>query len=108
MPSGCGKCWEPKPIDKEAGPNRPGICAFKSPRPQLLRNSTKERLMSMIKNAKPSDWDPKASSEGSLPIAFFGASPVVASALDLRSGATPTETYTLAKEDSHLHVRSHS
>jgi hypothetical protein len=38
----------------------------------------------------------------SLAAAFFGASPVVASALDLRSGATPAEIYHTTKGEKPL------
>ena len=60
--------------------------AFNSPRPPLLKSSTKE---SMTSKPKPSDGDFVAAIGGSVADAFFGASPVVASALGIRSGATP-------------------
>ena len=60
--------------------------AFKSPRPRLLKGSTKE---SMRSKPKPSDGDFVAVIRGSIADAFFGASPVVASALGIRPGATP-------------------
>ncbi len=60
--------------------------AFHSPRPQLLKGPTKE---STPLKSKPSDGDFVAAIGGSLADAFFGASPVVASALGIRSGATP-------------------
>jgi hypothetical protein len=60
--------------------------AFHSPRPQLLKGPTKESLSS---KPKPSDGDFVAAIRGSVADAFFGASPVVASALGIRSGATP-------------------
>jgi hypothetical protein len=60
--------------------------AFNSPRPQLLKGFTKE---SMPLKSKPSDGDFVAAIGGSVADAFFGASPVVASALGIRSGATP-------------------
>ena len=60
--------------------------AFHSPRPQLLKGPTKE---SMSSKPKPSDGDFVAAIRGSVADAFFGASPVVASALGIRSGATP-------------------
>src|SRR3974390_1137219 len=60
--------------------------AFYSPRPQLLRGSTKESITS---KPKPSDGDFVAAIRGSVADAFFGASPVVASASGIRSGATP-------------------
>ena len=60
--------------------------AFHSPRPQLLKGPTKE---SMSSKPKPSDGDFVAATRGSVADAFFGASPVVASALGIRSGATP-------------------
>ena len=43
----------------------------------------------MTKKPKPSDGDLVAGIRGSVAEAFFGASPVVASALGIRSGATP-------------------
>jgi hypothetical protein len=60
--------------------------AFYSPRPQLLKGFTKESLLS---KTKPSDGDFRAATRGLWTDAFFGASPVVASALGIRSGATP-------------------
>ena len=60
--------------------------AFPSPRPQLLKGLTKE---SMGSKPKPSDGDFVAAIRGSDADAFFGASSVVASALGIRSGATP-------------------
>jgi hypothetical protein len=60
--------------------------AFSSPRPPLLRDSTKESMILLLK--KPSDSDFVAT-RGSVADAFFGASPVVASALGIRLGATP-------------------
>src|SRR5262245_42556162 len=62
--------------------------AFYRPRPQLLRDSTKESMLFSLK-PKPSDGDFVAATRGSVADAFFGASPVVASALGIRSGATP-------------------
>jgi hypothetical protein len=43
----------------------------------------------MTSKPKPSDGDFVAAIRGSVADAFFGASPVVASALGIRSGATP-------------------
>jgi hypothetical protein len=43
----------------------------------------------MTSKSKPSDGDFVAATRGSIADAFFGASPVVASALGIRSGATP-------------------
>jgi hypothetical protein len=60
--------------------------AFYRPRPRLLRGSTKE---SMPSKPKPSDGGSFTTTRGSVADAFFGASPVVASALGIRSGATP-------------------
>jgi hypothetical protein len=60
--------------------------AFYSPRPQLLEGFTKESRSS---KTKPSDGDFVAATRGSVADAFFGASPVVASALGVRLGATP-------------------
>jgi hypothetical protein len=62
--------------------------AFYSPRPQLLGGITKESMILFLK-PKPSDGDFVAATRGSVADAFFGASPVVASALGSRSGATP-------------------
>ena len=61
--------------------------AFSSPRPSLLRDFTKESMISLLK-PKPSGghW---VSTRGLFADAFFGASPVVASALGIRLGATP-------------------
>src|SRR5208283_5802841 len=55
-------------------------------RPQLLGSFSKE---SMSSKPKPSAGDFVAARRGSFADAFFGASPVVASALGIRSGATP-------------------
>ena len=74
-----------KQKDRRAKPARRSF-AFKSPRPQLLKGSTKESTRS---KSKPSDGDFIAAIRGSGADAFFGASPVVASALGIRSGATP-------------------
>ena len=74
-----------KQKERRAKPARRS-CAFKSPRPQLLKGSTKESVTS---KPKPSEGDFVATLRGSLADAFFGASPVVASALSIRSGATP-------------------
>ncbi len=71
--------------ERRAKPARRSL-AFNSPRPQLLRGSTKE---SMCSKAKPTEGDSGASLSGSVADAFFGASPVVASASGIRSGATP-------------------
>jgi len=60
--------------------------AFDSPRPPLLRSSTKESRPS---KPRPSEGDFVAAFRGSVADAFFGASPVVASALGIRLGATP-------------------
>jgi len=61
--------------------------AFSSPRLQLLRDSTKESRIFFLK-PKPSGND-SVVTRGSVTDAFFGASPVVASALGIRLGATP-------------------
>ena len=60
--------------------------ALYRPRPPLLRGSTKESTPS---KPKPCDGDFVAALTGSVADAFFGASPVVASALGIRLGATP-------------------
>src|ERR1035437_3086350 len=72
-------------MDRPAKPARRSL-AFNSPRPPLLKGSTKESITS---KPKPSDGDFVAAIGGSVADAFFGASPVVASALGIRSGATP-------------------
>jgi hypothetical protein len=74
-----------KQKERRAKPARRSF-AFHSPRPQLLKDPTKE---SMSSKPKPSDGDFVAAIRGSVADAFFGASPVVASALGIRSGATP-------------------
>jgi hypothetical protein len=76
-------------IDKErrTKPARRSL-AFNRPRPPLLEDFTKESEMGTPKT-KPSEGDSVATSEGLLADAFFGASPVVASALGIRLGATP-------------------
>ncbi len=60
--------------------------ALYSPRPQLLRDFTKETGGG---KTKPSGVELLAVTGGLIADAFFGASPVVASALGIRSGATP-------------------
>src|SRR5664279_4451310 len=72
-------------MERRAKPARRSL-AFHSPRPPLLKDPTKE---SMSSKPKPSDGDFVAAIRGSVADAFFGASPVVASALGIRSGATP-------------------
>ena len=72
-------------MERRAKPARRSL-AFHSSRPPLLRGSTKE---SMLLKPKPRDGDFVAAITGSVADAFFGASPVVASALGIRSGATP-------------------
>ena len=74
-----------KQKERRAKPARRSI-AFHSPRPPLLQGSTKE---SMSSKPKPSDGDFVAAIRGSVADAFFGASPVVASALDRRVGRDP-------------------
>jgi hypothetical protein len=74
-----------KQKERRAKPARRSF-AFHSPRPQLLKGPTKE---SMSSKPKPSDGDFVVAIGGSVADAFFGASPVVASALGIRSGATP-------------------
>ena len=74
-----------KQKERRAKPARRSF-AFQSPRPQLLKGLTKE---SMSSKPKPSDGDFVAAIRGSVADAFFGASPVVASASGIRSGATP-------------------
>ena len=71
--------------ERRANPARRSL-AFHSPRPPRLRNFTKESVTS---KPKPSDGDFVAAIRGSVADAFFGASSIVASALGIRSGATP-------------------
>ena len=77
-----------KQKERRAKPARRSF-AFHSPRPQLLKGPTKE---SMSSKPKPSDGDFVAAIRGSVADAFFGASPVVASALDVRA-ARPARTF---------------
>jgi len=74
------------------GKSGPAVFASYGPRPQLLRNFTKESRRAKSKarsKSKPFDGDFVAATEGSIADAFFGASPVVASALGAVPGATP-------------------
>src|SRR5947209_7259721 len=71
--------------ERRAKPARRSFALY-SPRPRLLRGFTKE---SMDGKTKPSDASRIAAIRGSVTDAFFGASPVVASALGIRLGATP-------------------
>ena len=74
-----------------AGPARRASRSL-CPKPPLLRNFTKERGRSKSKaraKSKPSDDDSVATTRGLLADAFFGASPVVASALGSRPGRDP-------------------
>ena len=82
-------------MERRAKPARRSIALY-SPRPQLLGHFTKERRVSKSKirinlnlKSKPSDGDSVAATRGLIADAFFGASPVVASASGIRSGATP-------------------
>jgi hypothetical protein len=71
------------------GKGGPAGFASYSPRPQLLRGFTKEKgTAKSTSKTKPSD--DVAATRGSVADAFFGASPVVASALGTAPGATPT------------------
>ena len=75
--------------ERRAKPARRTL-AFYGPRPPLLGSSTKESTSSKATpKPKPSAGDFVATRRGSVADAFFGASPVVASALGIRSGATP-------------------
>jgi len=71
------------------GKPRPAVIAFDCPRPRLLRDFTKERLGFFSQKTKPSDGNLIVTTRGLVADAFFGASPVVASALGVRLGATP-------------------
>lgn len=74
------------------GNGGPAVFALYGPRPQLLRNFTKESGRSKSKatsKSKPSDDNFDAATRGLIADAFFGASPVVASALGTAPGATP-------------------
>ena len=68
------------------GPSSPASSRCIYPRPPLLRNSTKEIHVVQVKTLKPkpSDGDFVAATRGLIADAFFGASSVVASAVDLR------------------------
>ena len=66
------------------GKNSPASSRWIYPRPPLLRNFTKEIHGVKVKPSKPPDGDFVAATRGLSADAFFGASPVVASALDLR------------------------
>ena len=72
-------------MERRAKPARRSL-ALHSPRPPLLRGSTKE---SMLLKPNPCDGDFVAAITGSVADAFFGASPVVASALGIRLGSPP-------------------
>ena len=70
------------------GKGGPAGFASYSPRPQLLRGFTKEKgNAKSTSGTKPSDGI--AATRGSVADAFFGASPVVASALGTAPSATP-------------------
>jgi hypothetical protein len=73
------------------GKNSPASSRWIYPRPPLLRNFTKEIHGVKVKPSKPKppDGDFVAATRGLSADAFFGASPVVASALDLRVGRDP-------------------
>lgn len=94
---------------RKPGKGGPATSRFKV---QDLRSSEtspkKWSSQSQTRKTKPSDGDFVAATRGLDADAFFGASPVVASALDLRSGATPAETQTLPQEENHSRARSYS
>ena len=72
------------------GKGGPAGFASYSPRPPLLRGFTKEKgIAKSTPKAKPSDG--VAATRGSVADAFFGASPVVASALGAAPGAIPAQ-----------------
>src|SRR5487761_197649 len=73
--------------ERRAKPARRSF-AFNRPRPPLLGDFTKESRRGKTKN-KTLCRRLRHRSEGLLADAFFGASPVVASALGIRLGATP-------------------
>jgi len=71
------------------GKGGPAGFALDGPRPPLLRGFTKEKgTRTSTSKAKPSDGDLVAATRGLIADAFFGASPVVASALGAAPGAT--------------------
>jgi hypothetical protein len=78
---------ERRNLERRANAARRTI-AFYCPRPQLLRDFTQESLSSKIKT-KPSEDPVDGGFRGFIADAFFGASPVVASALGICLGATP-------------------
>jgi hypothetical protein len=72
--------------DRRAKPARRDFALY-SPRPPLLRDFTKESMGDS--KSKTLCWAASPRSRGLQADAFFGASPVVASALGIRLGATP-------------------
>ena len=87
------------------GQSGPASSRWMNPRPPLLRNFTQEIHVVIVKvktsKAKPPDGDFVAATRGLRADAFFGASPVVASALGSRLGATPRGRF-----DSNTHLRA--
>jgi len=77
----------------------------KASAPQRLHQ---RKGVSIFSKTKPSDGDSVAATGGRVADAFFGASPVVASALDLRSGATPAERDDVSTTEKHWRARSYS
>ena len=87
---------------RKPGKNRPASSRRLIQGPQL-RDFTKESRSS---KAKPSDSDFVVATRGSDADAFFGASPVVASALGIRLGATPDGRIHLNIHPSTLHCKA--
>jgi hypothetical protein len=105
------KCWELRndwrsaghrqTVNKEAGQKRPGSFAFIYPRPPL-RDFTKEMWARQTQKTNPLT----AIAIRGFIADFFGASPV-ASALDLRSGATPGGSTSSYDKEKQTRVSGH-
>src|ERR1700738_2249119 len=80
----------PQRLRRKAGQNRPGVIAFKV---QGLRSSETppKKTVTSKSKSKSKPLSPNHRTQGRSAVAFFGASPVVASALDIRAGATLTD-----------------
>jgi len=75
----------------------------KASAPQRLHQ---RKDVSVFSKTKPSAGDSVAVTGGRIADAFLGASPVVASALDLCSGATPAERDDLSTTEKYWRARS--